>query len=168
MDAYENINKLINKTIRNARLNISGEINVLTTDITKAIMIDDTLYNLVSESVNKLSEVYPYMDISVSRELHELTIKLFAINTLFVNDDNFLEELQLNISNLIETITATNGLKVRVNFFGQVRTLAKIDKFMLVNNNNDIYCKITESSPQNILSIKTGELIDNYLLKHIF
>lgn len=167
MSFYLHANKTINKVIRNYRLDISGEINVLSTDITKAIMIDDDLYNKVSSSVSTLKKDYPYIEISVSRELHELAINFFSINELLVFEDNYFENLQSKISKLVTNIATTDALKFRINFFGSLKSWQKIEKFIMVNNDKDIYFKVTETVPRGFFFIKFGELVEGFLLKHI-
>jgi hypothetical protein len=167
MSFYLHANKIINKVIRNYRLDISGEVNVLSTDMTKAIMIDDDLYNKVSSAVSTMKKDYPYIEISISRELHELAINFFSINELLIFEDNYFENFQSNISKMVNNIVTTDALKVRINFFGTLKSWPKLEKFIMVNNDKDIYFKITEAIPRGFVFIKFGELVEDFLLKHM-
>lgn len=162
---YFDIFNLIKISIKNARLDLSGEINILSTDFSKAISIDDKLFDSVTSSAKVMKSSYPYLEVLPSRDLHELTIKFLSVNRLFSYEDSYFDSLQLDISKLIANIVDQDDLKIRVNFFGDVRGWAKIEKFIIVNNDKDLYFKITEVSPRNFIYIKLGKIVD-WLLKY--
>ena len=168
MNIYKIINEKINTFFINAELNLSGEINILESDHTKAIISDHDLYKKVVAGVDQLHNDYPYIEILASRELHEITIKFFVNSKIFPYKKNFFENFQFNVSELIDSFAKGTELKIRINFFGQVNTWENIEKFIIVNNNHDIYFKITECNKKNYLSNSIGKLINNYLLRKIF
>ena len=152
------------RMIYNCRITVSGEINILTTDIKSSIIMNDDLFDKVTSYSNDLRILYPYVNIEVVKELHEITIKLFALNRLFTNDKYF-ENLQLNLSKLVKNVADTDGLNVKVNVNGNIRTWDKTEKFMLVNNKEVISYKITETIEMNKISKTIGLLINNIVCK---
>jgi hypothetical protein len=151
--------KYIINSIYNIRLNLSGEINILTKDITKSILIDDDMYIKSSSYANKLRINHPYINIDVVRELHELTIKLFSYNKK-INNEDILNNIQADLEQLIDSICDTDGFNVRLNINGNIKTWYKVDKFIFLNNNHQICHKIIETIPLNDVSKIIGKLAD--------
>ncbi len=167
MKIYKVINKNISSLLRNNRLNLSGEINVLSIDIKKAIMIDEDIYGNLIKNAESLKRKFKFINISTEKELHELNIKLIAIDKLFL-DDGFLEDLVKSINELVTDVSKTNGLKIRINFFGDIKTWYRTEKYIIVNNNTDVYFKIVESKENNFIYSIIGKFVDKVLLKKIF
>lgn len=163
MYAIASSRKHIIKLINNVRCNLSGEINILTKDIKKSILIDDDMYAKASICAIKLRQKYTYIKIDVVRELHEITIKLFSYNKQIISED-ILNELQTDLEILIDAICETDGINVKLNISGNIKTWYKVDKFIFLNNNHDICHKIIESSPLNDVSIMIGKLANNLTL----
>jgi hypothetical protein len=167
MKIYKVINENISSLLRNNRLNLSGEINVLSIDIKKAIMIDEDIYGNLIKNAESLKRKFKFINISTEKELHELNIKLIAIDKLFL-DDGFLEDLVKSINELVTDVSKTNGLKIRINFFGDIKTWYRTEKYIIVNNNTDVYFKIVESKENNFIYSIIGKFVDKVLLKKIF
>ena len=137
-------------------MNVSFEINLLTKDITKSILIDDDMYSKSSIYANKLRLSHPYIKVEVVRELHELTIKLFSYNKQIINND-ILNNLQTDLEHLIDSICEDDGINIRLNINGNIKTWYKVDKFIFLNNNHEICHKIVETIPMNGISILIGK-----------
>jgi hypothetical protein len=167
MKIYKVINKNISSLLRNNRLNLSGEINVLSIDIKKAIMIDEDIYGNLIKNAESLKRKFKFINISTEKELHELNIKLIAIDKLFL-DDGFLEDLVKSINELVTDVSKTNGLKIRINFFGDIKTWYRTEKYIIVNNNMDVYFKIIEVREHYFIFPVIGKFVDKVLLKKIF
>ena len=167
MNIYKVINENIASLLCNNRLNLSGEINVLSIDIKKAIMIDEDIYGNLIKNAESLKSQFKFINISTEKELHELNIKLIAIDKLFL-DDGFLEDLVKSINELVTDVSKTNGLKIRINFFGDIRTWYRTEKYIIVNNNTDVYFKIIEAKENNFIYSVIGKFVDKVLLKKIF
>ena len=167
MKIYKVINENIASLLRNNRLNLSGEINVLSIDIKKAIMIDEDIYGNLIKNAESLKRKFKFINIFTEKELHELNIKLIAIDKLFL-DDGFLEDLVKSINELVTDVSKTNGLKIRINFFGDIKTWYRTEKYIIVNNNTDVYFKIVESKENNFIYSIIGKFVDKVLLKKIF
>jgi len=167
MKIYKVINENIASLLRNNRLNLSGEINVLSIDIKKAIMIDEDIYGNLIKNAESLKRQFKFINIFTEKELHELNIKLIAIDKLFL-DDGFLEDLVKSINELVTDVSKTNGLKIRINFFGDIKTWYRTEKYIIVNNNTDVYIKIVESKENNFIYSIIGKFVDKVLLKKIF
>lgn len=155
MKTEEFIESQKNKIVNNSRLTISGEINIMTDDIKEAILLKDELYGKVCIYADSLSKVLPFIEVETVKELHEITIKLFSKDKSF-NDDKFLDNLQQQLEILLENIYKNNGLSVKVNIFGEIKTWEKVDKFRVVNDKKDVYSKIIETVLQNKLSRTIG------------
>lgn len=164
MNIKEYIKSSIHKFIFNSKITLSGEINILTTDIKNSIIMDDDLFAKIISYAQELRILYPFIKIDVVKELHEISIKLFTLNRLFLNI-NYLVGLEQNLGKLLTNILETDGIAVKINFNGQIKTWDRIDKFMLVNNKGIISYKITESIQQNELSKTVGKLVDNIMDK---
>lgn len=148
------------KVAENSRITLSGEVNILTTDIANSILLDDELYLKTLTSAQNLRKLYPYIKIDVVKELHELTIKFFAFNRVFI-EPHFMEILRVNLNELVVNIHETPGLNIKVNLNGQIKTWATIIKFMVIDNKNEIQYKITETLPSNGISKAMGRVVES-------
>jgi hypothetical protein len=164
MSIRELINNKSIELLQNSKITISGELNILTNDILQSIIMDDDLYDRATSYAQELRNKYPYMKIEVIKELHEITVKIFALNKLF-NYQNFLDDLKGNLSKLVTSLLETDGINVKLNVNGNIRNWDKIEKFMLVNNKDVISYKITETIQLNEISKNVGKFVDKICCK---
>lgn len=147
------------KIMNNRKITLSGEINILTSNIREVIITNDDLFMEINSYANILNTLYPYLKIESIRELHEITIKLFAYNENF-SDENFFDGFQENLKNLLYSINKLSELNVKLNVYGEISTLSKIDKFRFINNRGEVYYKITDVILKNELSKTFEKLIE--------
>jgi hypothetical protein len=168
MTFYYSFNKIVTTLVLNAEISISGEINVLAADHSRAIILDESLYENILIGVDLLSSRYNFIKITAGRELHEICIKFFANKKSIIPNEEFFQEFQVNISKFVEGFTDNAQLKVRVNLFGDVSSWESVDSFILVNNERDIYFKITKIEKMNSISNWMGSFVKNVLLRKVF
>lgn len=162
------VEKFLVDPLRNVRLSLSGEINILASDINRAVMTDEGLFSNVASNLQPLRVSFPELDISLSKDLHELTVKFFAGNSLVTRDDVFLERFQASLIEFLRIIIQDDQFKVRVNFFGTSKSWQQISRFLIVNNGKDVYAKVTESVYRGTLPVLWGRVVDGIFLKNIF
>lgn len=159
MNVKEVLEKQRLRIINTRKITLSGEINILTTNIQEFIIMNDDLLSKINSYSNSFNELYPYLKIEVVRELHEITIKFFAYNKIF-SEEKFVDGFQENLKNLLCNINRFSGLNVKLNVYGEISTLSKMDKFRVINNGGEVYYKITDTIFKNELSRTAGKLIE--------
>jgi len=163
----EKIRKNIKLKLKNEKISLSGEINILAIDMKKAISLDDDLYSMLNDQKIIFEEKFPFLTFSTSRELHEINMKIVSVNSIFC-DDNFLEIFADNISLFLNKIHNPNELKIRINIFGNIENWYEKKSFIMVNEIAKLHFKISDKIKNSFLSNKIGLFVDNYLLKDLF
>jgi hypothetical protein len=142
---------LKNQITRVKRLTISGEINIGTSTGFEGNIgeIEQGLAAII-EAIKKDNS---FLKVQCKRELYELTVKIFAYRKLFI-DRSFLESMRHHLQSLTDYICHFDGLKLRLNVYGEIYSLTKNDKFRYLNKQDEVIFLNTESSSQLWLTKK--------------
>lgn len=152
------------RIINSRRITLSGEINIMTSNIQESIIVNDDLFLKLNSYANSIKALYPYLKIETVRELHEITIKFFVYNKIF-SDEKFLDNFQESLRNLLRNINRLNGLNVKLNICGEISTLSKMDKFRFINSGDEVYYKIIDTIFKNEFSRTVGKFIEKTFSK---
>jgi hypothetical protein len=133
------------------RLTISGEINIGTNTGFKGNIGE--IEQGVATIIEAIKKDNPFLKIQCKRELYELTVKIFTFHKLFI-DRAFLESMRHHLQSFMDYICHFDGLKLRLNVYGEMCSLTKNEKFRYLNKQDELIFLDTGSSSQPWLTKK--------------
>ena len=124
-------------------LTLSGEIIITpktTSDKDEIAEFDVTALN---RKLDELRHKFGFLRINVIHGLLEINVKFFCSNAR-INQENFLEEYNECLKNVVMDILQNNKLFVRVNVFGKFETIKKISEYRYLNKGKEVRFAITD------------------------
>lgn len=155
---------LYTKYIKNCRVTLSGEINILTRDLKESILLDEELYNDVLAAGKDAEFKIKYIRFETVKELHQISIKMFSFKAL-CDEENLFENLKFQLENLLNKVTR-DELVIRVNLSGLKYNWCLSEKFMIIYSNNEILYRVSETHTAPFTSCAIGRIC-NLLLSEI-
>lgn len=146
------------------KINIAGEITIQGEDILSGISGDEVLFGKIQFCTQNFTKSYPWLKVESVRNLHEITIKLFAYNKPF-SDNAFLDKFSQDVEHLLKELSELESLSLKLNIYGDLNTLRKVEKFRCVNTGSNVYYKVTESVPKSTVSVAISDVVERVLGK---
>ena len=124
-------------------ITISGEINISNKDIKKSILSEDEVCDQLQLYFNEFSCIRRYFKVDTVKNAYEIAYKFFVNKNINFETD-YLKNLQHDLSELLNKLYSSDRFTIRLNVIGAYRTPKTLNKFIMMNNNEEIRYKITE------------------------
>lgn len=124
-------------------LTLSGEIIIAPVSPTDKGAILDFDKTALNREMSNIRRKFPILKTECKNGLLEINLEFYCNETRTKNE-NFLEDFEQSLHNLVQVILSDERFSVRVNVFGKFETLKVIKEYRYLNKGDDVRFMIVD------------------------
>lgn len=144
MNIFTKYTKSIQDYLGSYKLTISGEIKICDIQGTKILQLTADEKNTVDKLLTSLQEKFQYLDVQLTDNLVEASIKFFAYEK-YIAGTNFLENFRSSLAAILQEINSNPDLLASVNASGCIVDKEKKQQFLFLSKASIVEYKITDT-----------------------
>lgn len=144
-----NIMSLCRNRLSNNVLSLSGELVLTSKDAKNMLLLNDFDRSGLKNKIVEIRRNYPDIKVEMSNGLTEIDIKFFA-HQKRIKSDNFLEEFNELLKELVEVALENENVVARLNVFGKYAVNDSVLTYRYLNKKSEVKYIIVDEEQRNI------------------